>query len=189
MSGAIKINGTSSGSTTITAPASGADETIELSTVLAGKANLAGSVVQVVQGVSTTPSTIASTTYSDTGLSATITPTASTSKILVIVNQAITGYRESLEATAAVQLVRDSTVILTPDGTSQRGSLSIAIQSPGTYVEMALRTSITYLDSPASTSALTYKTQGRVQSTASNGQMFVQRQGAASFLTLIEVAQ
>lgn len=39
MSGAIKINGTSSGSTTITAPASGADETIELSTALAAKWN------------------------------------------------------------------------------------------------------------------------------------------------------
>lgn len=37
MSGAIKINGTSSGSTTITAPASGGDESIELSTVLAAK--------------------------------------------------------------------------------------------------------------------------------------------------------
>lgn len=42
MSGAIKINGTSSGSTTITAPASGADETIELSTVLAAKGDIAG---------------------------------------------------------------------------------------------------------------------------------------------------
>lgn len=37
MSGALKINGTSSGSTTITAPASGGDETIELSTALAAK--------------------------------------------------------------------------------------------------------------------------------------------------------
>lgn len=42
MSGAIKINGTSSGSTTITAPASGGDESIELSTALAAKADLAG---------------------------------------------------------------------------------------------------------------------------------------------------
>lgn len=41
MSGAIKINGTSSGSTTITAPASGGDESIELSTALAAKANTA----------------------------------------------------------------------------------------------------------------------------------------------------
>lgn len=42
MSGAIKINGTSSGSTTITAPASGGDESIELSTALAAKGDVAG---------------------------------------------------------------------------------------------------------------------------------------------------
>lgn len=39
--GAIKINGSTSGSTTITAPATGSDETIELFTALAAKAPLA----------------------------------------------------------------------------------------------------------------------------------------------------
>ena len=40
--GAVKINGSTSGSTTITAPATGGDESIELSTVLDSKLPIAG---------------------------------------------------------------------------------------------------------------------------------------------------
>ena len=58
MSGAIKINGTSSGSTTITAPASGGDETIELSTALAAKADLAS---PALTGTPTAPTAAAGT--------------------------------------------------------------------------------------------------------------------------------
>lgn len=68
MSGAIKINGTSSGSTTITAPASGGDETIELSTALAAKLDSAGVAVHEIATAQTTTST----TYTDL---ATVGPT------------------------------------------------------------------------------------------------------------------
>lgn len=84
MSGAIKINGTSSGSTTITAPASGGDETIELSTALAAKLDSIASATSFVA----TDQTTASTTYTDlTTAGPAVTVTTGT-KALVIV----TGY-------------------------------------------------------------------------------------------------
>ena len=48
-----------------------------------------GKVLQVVQGTYSTPTTIASTTFTDTGLSLAITPTLATSKVLVFVVQNI----------------------------------------------------------------------------------------------------
>jgi hypothetical protein len=50
----------------------------------------AGAVIQVVNAISTTQVSTTSTSYVDTGLTASITPTSASSKILVIVNQTIT---------------------------------------------------------------------------------------------------
>jgi hypothetical protein len=46
-----------------------------------------GKVLQVVYGDTTTSTTIASTSYADTGLSASITPSSATSKVLVFCAQ------------------------------------------------------------------------------------------------------
>ena len=80
--GAIKLTGSSSGSTTITAPATGGDETIELSTALAAKADTAslvpGGLVYITSGTANAASSISvngcfTATYSDYRIVASLT--------------------------------------------------------------------------------------------------------------------
>lgn len=111
-----------------------------------------GKVLQVIMGSTSTSASNSTTTYADTNLTATITPTLNTSKVLIFVNQ--NGcVRSNGNANNALLLQL------------QRGGSSIAqIVTEGNQTDTALRQggntfAIAYLDSPATTSATTYKTQ------------------------------
>jgi hypothetical protein len=56
-----------------------------------------------------------------------------------------------------------------------------------TNMNLATYVSYSYLDSPASTSALTYKTRGRVQNTANSGTSIFQWESSPSTITLMEI--
>ena len=134
----------------------------------------AGSVLQVVNATYGTATTTASGTYTDTGLTATITPKFATSKILVLVNQA--GCNAQTNANGvSVQLVRTSTALGT-----------FAAYYSYTTGGSICGASISYLDSPATTSATTYKTQQARASGAGNVQ--TQSNDALSTITLMEIA-
>ena len=108
-----------------------------------------GSVLQVVHGTTSTEVTIATTTYTDTGLSATITPKSTTSKILVVWNvQVNLGVSSS---GIGVKLLRDSTAVYT-----SATQYDMYINSFG---GQRVRGSWSHLDSPTTTSAITYKIQ------------------------------
>ena len=118
-----------------------------------------GKVLQVVYVNYSTSTTNSTQTYADTGLSATITPTLSSSKVLVLVNQKMYVARTAIQAGAALKLLRGATSIFTPDTGNNE---SIYTRATGaTIMELALGAGIQYLDSPATTSATTYKTQTR----------------------------
>lgn len=140
-----------------------------------------GKVLQVVQGSTTTETGIASTSYSDTTLTATITPSATTSKVLVIVAQASGLQRSSGNANGCqIRLLRGATTLMT-------NTKNIWISVGGaSNVENYVNTSIVYLDSPSSTSALTYKTQGAAF-TSTSGQALFQPGDDRSTITLIEI--
>jgi len=112
-----------------------------------------GTVLQVVNTSYNTVSTTDSSTYVDTGLTLNITPSKSTSKILVIVSGFIVGGTSSTWAYA--QLVRGSTPLCIGTGGSN-GNCTFA-----TAASQAINSgaTISYLDSPATTSATTYKLQ------------------------------
>jgi hypothetical protein len=136
-----------------------------------------GKVLQVVNATYGTSTGSSSSTYSDTGLTATITPTASTSKILIIAHQ--TGvYKTSVDAGQAtdLRLMRGATSIIQFDG-----YLGYTLSNTVTHVASG----VTYLDSPATTSATTYKTQFR--SVTGTGQVFVNADNATSTITLMEI--
>ena len=137
----------------------------------------AGNVLQVVNASYLTEISNATTTFSDTGLTATITPKFATSKILVIVDQADV-YSPTTTGTK-LQLLRGSTSILIFGG-------YVAYQSLGAIDVGSV--SCNYLDSPATTSATTYKTQfGQRESSASP--VYVQNGGVSySTITLMEIA-
>ena len=107
----------------------------------------AGSVLQVVQVTAGSKVLTSSTTYVDTGLSATITPSSTSSKILVILNQTITPSTTASDSYAKVKLVRGATVIWSDERVNGQGLNDHSTPS------------CSVLDSPSSTSALTYKTQ------------------------------
>jgi hypothetical protein len=183
----LVLNGDTSGSVTLDAPAVSGTTTLTLpttsGTVLTSGTNTnfpAGSVLQVVQATYSTIFTTASTSYVDTGLSASITPTKSSSKILVIINQM--GYLR-LDTTAEqggyANLVRGSTQI-TEILAYQRMGATAAQYAP--YFN-----GIVYLDSPNTTSSTTYKTQAKVISGASGTQITFNN-GSTSTVTLLEIA-
>mgnify|MGYP003650352270 CR=1 FL=1 len=146
-----------------------------------------GKLLQVVSANITTDTTIASTTYTDTNLAATITPTLSTSKILVIFSQQV---RLSSSATSlaelGLKLLRGATTVA--DLSQGTNSRVLAIESGGaSSVATSQFINYNYLDSPATTSATTYKVQAALPSTASGRSSRFQIQDIPSVITLMEI--
>jgi hypothetical protein len=115
-----------------------------------------GSVLQVVSTTKTdTFSTVSSGSFVDvTGLSVSITPTSSSSKILVLYDTMI-----GPQDTGFFRIVRDSTAIKQGDAAGGRIRTTVGSISPGGNNDKSAPGAGSYLDSPASTSALTYKIQ------------------------------
>jgi hypothetical protein len=114
-----------------------------------------GSVLQVVSTTKTDTFSTSSTSFTDiTGLSATITPTSATSKILIQV--AIT-YGGSANAYSSSRLVRDSTAIAL--GSASGSRISASFTTASNDASRPRWAGITFLDSPATTSSTTYKVQ------------------------------
>jgi hypothetical protein len=146
-------------------------------------APVAGKVLQVVQATTSTPVTVASTTYTDSGITASITPSSTNSKILVIVNQEFLITRNNGSALANARLLRGSTSIY-GDSAAKEG---FSVQSDSSYMNTWTRYPITYLDSPATTSSVTYKTQVAVDSTASSQVVVAQANNTDSSIILMEI--
>jgi hypothetical protein len=142
-----------------------------------------GKVLQVVQGSYSTATTIASTTYTDTGLSLSITPTSATSKILVLVSQGYYFNKNAEDQGHQVRILRGASAIFT---TANSGAGYLSAGGAG-YVESTGYTNLTYLDSPATTSATTYKTQGACRTTTDSGTVRYQYNSSPSTLTLLEI--
>jgi hypothetical protein len=147
----------------------------------------AGGVLQVVNATFSTQTATTSTTFVDTGLTATITPSSSTSKILVFINGVYQTYVTSgnaRDAGGSFQLVRASTNIWSPSTITNYldGSTGATLS-----FNMVNTFNINYLDSPATTSATTYK----LQYYAVSGRTFVinpSGTSAPSSITLMEIS-
>jgi hypothetical protein len=152
--------------------------------------NLSG-VLQVVSTTKTDTFSTTSTSFTDiTGLSVSITPSSASSKILIIVS--LVGSVSGTSYKSVIRLMRDSTAIGngTPVGNRSGG---IGATSANTW--QALAVNANFLDSPATTSSVTYKLQGLIQSGVS---LLINRTGddgdsadivrAASTITVMEIA-
>ncbi|QOI68963.1 hypothetical protein Lederberg_70 [Pelagibacter phage Lederberg EXVC029P] len=114
-----------------------------------------GKIGQVKQASATTPQTFSSTTYADvTNVSVSITPSSTSSKILVyyFVGQ-VSGISSGL---ARFRLVRGSTAIAIGDAAGNRTQSTSISYAAANYSQT---TSGCFLDSPATSSATTYKLQ------------------------------
>lgn len=142
-----------------------------------------GKVLQVVSSTSSTSTAIATTSLTDTGLSATITPTSATSKILVIVNQSLASSRQTSNTAFVLAVLRGSTVIY---GNTVAFEDQIFVNG-GSEVTFRTRANRVFLDSPSTTSATTYKTQGSVENTANSSNLTCQFSSTVSTITLLEI--
>ncbi len=142
----------------------------------------AGSVIQVVHAVDTSSQTsTGGSSYVDTGLSCDITPKFSTSKVLVIVGQPLMMSIATTDAREVYyRIVRDSTGLV--EGGSQFDlTHSAAYQSTGWF------NGLNYLDSPATTSTTTYKTQFYIS--AGTADVYCNYGSTDATITLMEIAQ
>ena len=155
-----------------------------------------GKILQIVQGETTTQVEVTSTTLTDSGLSASITPSATSSKILVLVNQIYTIYRHDDDNNGGIVLLRGSTIIgsYMKNSSDKYWGLGMDAQGSGAdRIENRHRWNFSYLDSPSTTSATTYKTQGAVYAGSDDEKITFQRDGGAggtdggSYIQLIEV--
>jgi hypothetical protein len=144
-----------------------------------------GAVLQVVSTTKTDTFSTASTSFVDlTGLSVSITPTSTTSKILVFV---ATNYGPSATSGLSVfNLVRDSTNISQPATAPTYAGTAVP------YINLAdgcMPFGFNFLDSPATTSSTTYKVQVKMNT----GTLYVNRRlstdtVSTSTITVMEIA-
>ena len=191
----LEGNASGSGTLTISAPNTNSNFTLSLPTntgtmmltnTAVAKSQLpAGSVLQVVQSVVSTLQSTTSQTYVDvTGLTATITPTSASSKILVFVTPNFyvstdgNGYPQYF-----LQLLRTSTTIF------RKRNYLYADRAANSYFELAGEGNMIYLDSPNTTSATTYKVQTAVTYGSGTATIVYQMSSTCeSSITLMEIA-
>lgn len=136
-----------------------------------------GSIIQTVQGTLSSSFSTTSTSYVTTGLTASITPQFSTSKILVIANGCT--YYSGGTGASYWTLYRNSTNL---EITSGRGFLELNIPTSNTGQTIG----ISYLDSPATTSSTSYTVYAR---TPSANSITLATDGSTATITLLEIAQ
>jgi hypothetical protein len=165
--------------------ASGVPSASNITTGTLPKAQLpTGSVIQVVSANKTGSFSSGSTSYVDvTGLTVSITPTSASNKILVLVTQNFMHYQNHNNSRDFyTRLLRGATELYekytgSAGGTSSNG-----------YFYSSLDGSMMYLDSPATTSSVTYKTQIRTNNGASDTLLFINNTGGPSVITVMEIA-
>ena len=186
----IKLQGNASGTGafTIAAPNSNSDRTLTLpdatGTILTSASTAvfpAGSVLQVVSATATAEvATTAADTWVSSGLSASITPRNSGSRILVIASQNI-----GLDGTTNTDLqfnlgiFRDSTLVF--------GKIGFDDNRANAITDFVYRAGISYIDSPATTSSVTYTTRGSLR-VGGTGTVRMQYNNTPSSIVLMEIA-
>lgn len=140
---------------------------------LAAKADTASVAVRQVKSTTKADTfTTTSTAYTDlTGLSVAITPSSATSLVLVMVKIEGASTSATADSVGGFQLVRGATPvgIGAAAGTRPRASGTIGTRLEGTTTTRA--NTLVFLDSPATTSATTYKVQVKVAA----GTLFINR--------------
>ena len=136
-----------------------------------------GKVLQVINAVVSTETVVSNDTFTDTGLTASITPSSTSSKILILA--CCTGLGKATNNTyGKMKLLRGSTGIV-ENFEERLGNTST------TTANKVGGVSCTYLDSPSSTSATSYKVQ--IMSGNDNAYMQMGNSSSKSTMTLMEI--
>lgn len=156
------------------------DTTVATTLVWNGSAWIggAGKVLQVVQATTSTAVTTTSTSFVTSGLSASITPSSTTSKILITTMQ---NSKQVTTSTTQLTTLFRGTVAGTNLATGSLTSFGlIAVVSSENYDMIPMQ----FLDSPNTTSATTYTSGVRVD----GGTATINFAGTTSVMTLMEIS-
>ena len=187
----VRLYGSTSGYIELAAPAVAPDTTLTLPPTLAG---IGTNVVQVVKSDQFTSTATGWNTV--TGLTANITPSSATSKILVVAQVAGASTQATSGSALHLRLDRNGTTldVGTTTGSRIASTASIGTRETGTTA-IIMNTTIMLLDNPASSSARTYTVEFN---RGSAGTVYINRteqdfdsagtSRPVSTLTLIEVA-
>jgi hypothetical protein len=148
----------------------------------------APTILQVVSTTKTDTFSTTSTSFTDiTGLTASTTPNSTSSKILVNITVSGIGTDVSNSGRTGFILVRDSTPIAIATGGSDQFTGHLSRRSIASSA-FSLNSGVMTLDTPATTSSVTYKAQGK----ALAGTLYINRDAdnvaSVSSITLMEVA-
>lgn len=135
-------------------------------------------VLQVVTATTSTEVTVSSSAYTDTTLTATITPKSAMSKVVVQIMQGFASQRTNAVAGFGLRLLRDAVVVWSPLQLAAE-TISYGLNHTGVTAQTNIwHYSAVYVDSPGTTAATTYKTQGRTQTATTAGTVIFQDNGA-----------
>ena len=166
------------------------------STTISNLSGGVGKILQVVQTVKTDvfSQSVGQGTFTNAILSATITPTSSSNKILVIASLSISMNNDNR---CGLGIFRGGSIISGATGDADNSNNRVAVSSFLSSVSYQVNMNVNFLDSPSTTSATTYDIRGthgrnstatfyvgRESTTATSSD----RMRSAQFLTLMEVA-
>ena len=138
-------------------------------------AEAGGGLVQVVSNTTATATTVSGNSYGATALSLNITPTSSSNKIFVVAHGSLDNNQSTRQAFGT--LYRDSTNLGGSGGLNHNYGESSRIITDGSF---------TWLDTPNTTSQITYAVY--VKSNSASGSVEFNGQGAYASITAMEVS-
>ena len=143
----------------------------------------AGSVIQTVTATHSTISTNETTTYTDTGLTATISISAN-SKVFVLVTQQVEIKQTTTKVRGDIRIMRGSTEVY---ANSTHQGIMMENQTTETKY-LAHYVSLSCLDTSPSTGSNTYKTQIRCHSAGNNARIRTSDNSIPATIVLMEIA-
>ena len=186
----VRLNGSTSGYTELSAPAVAGSNTLTLPTgngtsgqVLStnGSGALswigAGKILQVVQATYSVETGSSSSTYADTGLSKAITISSGSSVLAIVSHGSIFKTSGSVSTRMNLKLVRGSTDL---------SVWGVSLLYTNSSMQNCESSSFAYLDVPGSAGTYTYKTQ--FSSPGNDATVYVQANSGMSSIILLEVA-
>jgi len=158
---------------------------------LPDSAMAAGSIIQVVHASFSTETSIASTSFTDTGLTASITPSSSSNKVLVLVSQNLQFSRSNTSASGGMKVIRlvsggsDNSIY---EADNSPPTLGIQLNAFGQGLFSRMNACVNIEDSPSTTVSVAYRVQAASSTTSDNGKVIAQEEDTPSHMTLMEIA-
>ena len=196
MTAKIKLNAASGGgSFSLQAPSSSSNNRVFTlpdsadATLLTSTASL-GKLINVVHNSFSTETSIASTAFTDTGLTATITPASASNKILVIVSSNLQFSRGTTSASGGVRVRRVTGGVDTNiyEAGNSNPTLGNQMNGHGSGIFSRMNMAVNIEDSPNTTSSVVYRVQAAAETTSNSGKVTAQEENTPSHMTLMEFA-